>query len=296
MELVVTQTEVQNRGNMKTISLFGAGFVGGEYAKQFAEKTVVVERNAKFAPTNNVLYMRSTIHNYHPKDGDLFIDIDTNLIHFMQVLEANSHKEDMIFNLVSSWFVYGKNGRLPASEDDLCNPTGFYSVTAFAREKLLQSYCETFGKKYRILRLGNVIGVGDKKVSARKNALQWMIKELAHGENVSVYKGGAIRDYIDVRDCARAIDLVIEKGELNQIYNISNGQGLNIADLIEVAHRASGYKGKVDEMEVPDFHKVVQTPKMYMNTRKLNALGYVKQHDIKTTIEELVHYYERNKI
>lgn len=281
---------------MEKVSLFGAGFVGGEFAKQFPEETIVVDRNAKYAPTNNVLYMRSTIHNYHPKDGDLFIDIDTNLIHFMQTLEANSHKEDMVFNLVSSWFVYGKNEKLPAGEDDFCNPTGFYSVTAYAREKLLQSYCETFGKKYRILRLGNVIGIGDKKASSRKNALQWMVKELAQGRDVSVYKGGAVRDYIDVRDCARAIHLVLEKGELNQIYNISNGQGLNISDLISVAHRASGFKAKVKEMEVPDFHKVVQTPKMFLDTRRLKDLGYVKQHDIKTTIEELVHYYEHNKI
>jgi nucleoside-diphosphate-sugar epimerase len=280
---------------MNKISLFGAGFVGGEFVKQFPEETVVVERNAKYAPTNDILYMRSTIHNYHPKDGDLFIDIDTNLIHFMQTIEANSHKENMVFNLVSSWFVYGKGGKLPASEDDPCNPSGFYSVTAFAREKLLQSYCETFGKKYRILRLGNVIGIGDKKASPRKNALQWMVKELAQGRDVSVYKGGAIRDYIDVRDCARAIHLVLEKGELNQVYNISNGQGLNIADLVETAHRASGFKARVREMDVPDFHKVVQTPKMYLDTKKLNALGYVKQHDIKTTVEELVHYYERNE-
>lgn len=277
---------------MEKISLFGKGFIGSEFVKQFSEETIVVERNAKYAPTNNVLYMRSTIHNYHPKDGDLFIDIDTNLIHFMQTLEANSHKEGMVFNLVSSWFVYGKNEKLPAGEDDFCNPTGFYSVTAYAREKLLQSYCETFGKKYRILRLGNVIGIGDEKASERKNALQWISKELAQGRNVNVYKGGSIRDFIDVRDCARAIHLVLEKGELNTIYNIANGQGLNVRDLIDVAHRASGFRAKVKEMEVPDFHKVVQTPKMFLNTRRLKDLGYVKQHDIKTTVEELVHYYE----
>ena len=279
---------------MNKISLFGKGFIGTEFVKQFPE-TIVVERGAKYSPTNNILYMRSTTHNYHPKDGDLFIDIDTNLFHFMEVIEANYHKEDMIFNLVSSWFVYGKNGKLPASEDDLCNPSGFYSVTAYAREKLLQSYCETFGRKYRILRLGNVIGIGDKKASPKKNALQWMIKELAQGRDVEVYKGGAIRDFIDVRDCVRAINLVLEKGELNQIYNISNGQGLNISDLVDVAHRASGYKGKVGEKEVPEFHKIVQTPKMYLDTRKLNKLGYVKQHDIKTTVEELTHYYEQNE-
>ena len=273
------------------ISLFGHGFVGREFAKQFPD-TVVVDRDASYAPTDNILYGISTIHNYHPKDGDLFIDVDTNLTHFLEVLSANQDR-DITFNLISSWFVYGK-AYLPAREDAYCNPTGFYSITARAREQLLISFAETFGLKYRILRLGNVIGVGDKKASPRKNAVQWMIKELAQGREIKVYKGGAIRDFIDVRDCARAIHLVLEKGELNAIYNISNGQGLNVADLMETANREAQFRGKIGEIEVPDFHRTVQSPKMYLDVSKLKKLGYVQEHDIKTSIRELVHHYENN--
>ena len=271
------------------ISLFGHGFVGREFTKQFPD-TVVVGRDASYAPTDNILYGISTIHNYHPKDGDLFIDVDTNLTHFLEVLSANQDR-DITFNLISSWFVYGQTD-LPAREDSTCNPTGFYSITARAREQLLISYAETFGMKYRILRLGNVIGIGDEKASEKKNALQWITKNIAKGKPVKIYKTGSIRDYIDVRDCAKAIRLVLEKGELNAIYNIANGQGLNVKDLIEVAHRASGFKSKITEIPVPNFHKVVQTPKMFLNTKKLNDLGYVKAHDIKNTVKELVKHYE----
>lgn len=277
---------------MNKVSLFGHGFVGREFTRQFPE-TVVVDRGAKYSPTNNVLYMRSTIHNYHPKDGNLFIDVDTNIFHFLEVLEAN-HKRDITFNLVSTWFVYGKT-QVPANENSPCNPKGFYSITAWAREQLLISYAETFGLKYRILRLGNVIGIGDTKASPKKNAVQWMIKELAQGRDVEVYKDGGIRDFIDVRDCARAIHLVLEKGELNTIYNVSNGEGLLVSDLISTAHRESGYVGKVGEKEVPEFHKIVQTSKMFLDTKKLKSLGYEKQHNIKDTIKELVHYYENNE-
>lgn len=278
---------------MEKISLFGHGFVGGKFAEMYPDEVEIVPRDDIHASCKNILYGISTVHNYHPKDGDPFIDIETNLLHFMKVLDANIN-EDVVFSLISTWFVYD-GSHLPANEDDKCNQNGFYSITARAREQLLASYCQTFGLKYRILRLGNVIGIGDKKASPRKNAVQWMVKELAQGRDVSVYKGGQVRDFIDVRDCARAIHLVLEKGELNQIYNISNGQGLNISDLIDVAHRASKYRAKVGEMEVPGFHKTVQNPKMYLDTRKLNGLGYVQQHDIKTVIKELVHYYEYNE-
>jgi nucleoside-diphosphate-sugar epimerase len=119
-----------------------------------------------------------------------------------------------------------------------------------------------------------------------------MIKELAQGRDVSLYKGGAIRDYMDVRDCVKAISLVLEMGELNQIYNISNGQGLNIKDLIDVAHRESGYLAKVGVMDVPEFHKTVQVKNMYLDNRKLKDLGYEQSHDIKQTARELVRHYK----
>ena len=276
------------------ISLFGKGFIGGKFAEMYPEKTEVVERSARYAPTENILYMRSTIHNYHPKEGDLFLDVDTNLTHFLSVLEANSGR-DITFNLVSSWFVYG-NTTLPANEESsYCDPKGFYSITARAREQLLISYAETFGVKYRILRLGNVIGVGDKKASPKKNALQWMVRELAQGRDVHLYESDGIRDYIDVRDCVKAINIILEDGELNTIYNVSNGQGLRISRLLDVAKTASGHKAKVRKQKVPEFHKKVQTSTMWLDTTKLKELGYEKEYDIETTIQNLVRYYEENE-
>lgn len=276
------------------ISLFGKGFVLGKFVEMFPDNVCVVPRNDIIAPTPDILYGISTVHNYHVKDGEPLKDIETNLVHFVNVLHANA-TPDMIFNLVSTWFVYGKT-KCPAREDSHCNPTGFYSITARAREQLLISYCETFGYKYRILRLGNVIGVGDKKISRRKNALQYIVSEVAKGHDIDyLYKNGAVRDFIDVRDTARAIRIVLEKGETNQIYNIANGRGLNINDLVEVAWQESGYKSKITQIPVPDFHKVVQVETMWMDVKKLKSLGYVQQHDIPQSVRELVHHYEKDE-
>ena len=283
-----TRTERLNK-----TSLFGVGFVLGEYAKTYPDEVVCIPRNDIIAPTNNILYGISTIHNYHPKDGDPHIDIQTNLVHFMNVLDANINEES-VFNLISTWFVYGKT-QIPAQEDSPCNPTGFYSITARAREQLLISYCETFGLKYRILMLCNVIGIGDQKASPKKNALQWMTRELAQGRNLRVYNNNPVRDYMDVRDCVRAIHLILEKGKLNEIYNVSNGQGESVRGLVEHAAEFSAHKGNVGSMNVPEFHSTVQTGSIYLDNSKLRALGYVQQHDIRTTIGELVKYYEQNE-
>jgi nucleoside-diphosphate-sugar epimerase len=279
---------------MEEVSLFGKGFIGSWYEDMAPCRVNVMEKNWLRADDPNILYTISTVHNYHAKEGEPFLDIETNLLYFMKVLETNhlNWQERMVFNLVSTWFVYG-NTELPAKETSPCNPTGFYSITARAREQLLISYCETFGLKYRILRLGNVIGAGDKKVSRKKNALQYMVSEIAKGNDVDyLYKNGAIRDYIDVRDCVDAIHLVLEKGELSQIYNIANGQGLNVNDLVNVAWAESGYLSKITEIPVPEFHRKVQTPKMWMDVSKLKKLGYVQKHDIKNSVRELVHHYQ----
>lgn len=278
---------------MNKYSVFGgSGFVGGYFVDSLPFENVKVEPREETVPTHpNVVNFISTVDNYNVYENP-FLDIETNLELFMEIL-VNSYKkfgEGLVFNQISTWFVYdGKH--IPAHEDDICEQHGFYSITARAREQLLKSYAETFGFKWRILRLGNVIGIGDKKASKKKNAVQWMIKEITQGRDVKVYDGGVVRDFIDVRDCARAITLVLERGNLNEIYNVSNGKGENILNLINTAHRESRFAADIGHMKTPDFHKKVQTNIMCLNTTKLKSLGYVPQHNIHNTVKELVHQF-----
>lgn len=279
---------------MKT-NIFGAGFILGKYAETYPEEVEIIPRNTIVAPApGNILYGISTVHNYHPTEGNPYIDIETNLLHFIKVLDNNINSE-IVFNLISTWFVYGET-EVPAKETSPCNPKGFYSITARAREQLLISLCETFHLKYRIMRLGNIIGIGDKKISKKKNALQFMVRELAQGRQVDLYKNGAVRDYMDVRDCVQAIHLILEKGELNQIYNVANGTGYNVRDLVEAAWQESEYRGKINDVEVPEFHKTVQCSRILLDVRKLKSLGYIQQYNVNQSVRELVHHYQREQL
>lgn len=281
---------------MNKVSVFGAGFVGGKFAETYPSDVDVVPRDSVLSAHPDVLYLISTIHNYHPKEGRPYLDIETNLMKFMEIL-SGLHRDwgnQAVFNLVSTCFVYGKVS-IPAKEDSPCNPTGFYSITARAREQLLVSYCETVGMKYRILRLGNVIGVGDLKVSAKKNALQYMIKELAQGREINLYKGRTIRDFIDVRDVASAIHLVLEKGGLNEIYNIANERGWNVAALVESAWASADFSGKINRVPAPEFHSLVQTSDMYLDNSKIKELGYIQQYDILQSVAGLAKHYKANE-
>jgi nucleoside-diphosphate-sugar epimerase len=267
------------------VNVLGAGFVGGEYAR-LTPNVIVNDRNDYEVKSDQVLYFISTVDNYNVWT-DPYIDIDTNLTTLIKTLETCKGK-DVTFNFVSSWFVYG-NVDLPAKEIACCDPKGFYSITKRAAEQLLISYCETFKIKYRILRLANVLGASDKKVSKKKNALQYMIRELQAGNTVQLYDGGeAYRDYIYVTDAIRAINLVLEKGKVNEIYNIGNGVPIRLVDAITYAAQKLSVSHHVESVATAEFHKVVQTTNMVLDVTKIKQLGYVQNYTIYDIIDELI--------
>lgn len=265
----------------------GSGFVGSEFVRQNSN-CILTPRNdyTITSETTEIVYFISTVTNYNVHT-DPYIDIETNLTTLMRVLEQCKDK-NITFNFISSWFVYGDT-EMPAKEDSYCNPNGFYSITKRCAEQLLISYCQTFNIKYRILRLANVAGPGDKKASPQKNALQHMINELKKDHDVKVYDGGNLyRDYIHVSDASNAICLVLEKGNINEIYNIGNGIPLLFKDMIGYAKELIGGEGKLVSIDIPQFHKTVQVKSMWIDNSKLRSLGYEPHYDMKMIIEDMV--------
>jgi nucleoside-diphosphate-sugar epimerase len=176
--------------------------------------------------------------------------------------------------------VYGPNVQLPAREDSPCDPRGFYSITKRAAEQLVISFCETFDMKYRILRLGNVLGATDTKVSAKKNALQFLFNEMKAGKNIEIYEGGNFyRSYIYIEDCIDAIHTVVEKGNLNEIYNIGTTERMKFIDMLHYAGDLIGYQGEYRFVPQKEFHKKVQAKSFYLDVDKLYGLGFQHRYD-----------------
>jgi nucleoside-diphosphate-sugar epimerase len=286
---------------MAFVNVFGGyGFVGSEYCKASKNGLIINYRDNYEVRSAECVYFISTVDNYNVHVDNL-LDINTNLVVLMKVLD-NYRKyvqrtgEQGCFNFISSWFVYGKDsgfgeGSRGIPETDSCDPKGFYSITKRCAEQLLMSYCETFNLNYRILRLANVLGKEDKKVSAKKNALQYLLGELKANRPIDLYDSGYFyRDYIDVRDCARAIDLCVRNGEQNSIYNIGNGRGIIFRDVIRYARDAMDSGSEMRTIEQKEFHKKVQSSRsFFMDNTKLQSLGYRPEHSINETIDDIIH-------
>jgi nucleoside-diphosphate-sugar epimerase len=271
--------------DLKLTVLGGKGFVGSAYVKKFYDAGNIVsinERDDLNVYSKDVLYLISTVHNYNVFDKPT-LDIETNLITLIKVLENWRQREDSktgVFNFVSSWFVYGHQDQPHSvSEVAFCDPRGFYSITKRCAEQLLISYCSAHNLKYRILRLANVIGPGDRKVSAQKNALQYMTNLLMEGKPLNLYGDGHFyRDYIHVDDCARAIELAMNKGAVNEVYNIGNGKTWDFITILTYLKLMLGSSSPILNVEPKEFHKKVQIPSFYMNNEKLTNLGYCPKY------------------
>ena len=276
------------------ISVFGGtGFIGSRFSEIYKSEVSVIDRQAYTPRSKNVLYFISTTSNYNVFE-DIHLDINTNLSTLMNVLE-NCKEKGLVFNFISSWFVYGKTEDLPATENSVCNPKGFYSITKLCAEQLIISYCETFGIKYRILRLANVYGEDDKSVSKKKNALQFLINELVNNRDISLYDGGKnIRDFIYIDDVCRAIHTCITRGNLNDTINIGSGQPYQFLDLMTYCKNKLKSRSTIISVLPTDFHDIVQVKNMYLDTAKLKLLGFKQKTTINEGLDLIMNKYKED--
>jgi nucleoside-diphosphate-sugar epimerase len=269
--------------------LGGHGFVGSAYVLAYYHHAIgnissINERLDYEVYSPDVLHLISTVHNYSVFDNP-HLDIDTNLSLLVKVLENWKRYQERtgkkgVFNLISSWSVYGNQKDLPVSEDAPCDPKGFYIITKRCAEQLLISYCETFGLNYRVLRFANIVGPGDTKVSPKKNVLQHSINLLAEGKDVELFGDGRFyRDFMHVEDCVRAVETVMCKGAVNEIYNIGCGKTWYYKEILEHAKYRMNSSGNITYKEPTEFQKKVPVASFYMDVTKLKELSFTPQYE-----------------
>jgi len=268
------------------ISVFGGtGFVGENYCRMFLDKTIKIDRESRKPLSKDILYFISTVDNYNVHTN-ITLDVETNLKVLCEVLDY-CRDSDIVFNFISSWFVYGET-KLPAKEEYVCCPTGFYSITKKAAEDLLISFCKTYKVTYRIIRLCNVLGKSDKKASLKKNALGHMINLLKQDEDVFLYDSGTpVRDVMHIDDVCKAIKLICDEGNINEIYNVGSGQPTSIGDIIGKAKEYLGSKSVIKFKEAPEFHQIVQAKDFWLDTTKLQTLGFTQSISTDKIIKQL---------
>lgn len=181
-----------------------------------------------------------------------------NNVHGTQVLleKMNEHQvAKMVFSSTAA--VYGEPQQIPIQEEDRTKPANPYGETKLAVEKILKWADQAYGIKYISLRYFNVAGAHQSGEIGEDHQpethlvpliLQVPLGKKPHitifGDDYDTPDGTCIRDYIHVTDLARAHILALEmlrKHPKSNIYNLGNGEGFSVKEVIEAARRVTGH-------------------------------------------------------
>lgn len=145
--------------------------------------------------------------------------IQTNVVGTQVLLEAAKKYGHQKFLQVSTDEVYGDRLKGYFTEEDKLKPSNPYSASKAGAEMLCLAYQRTYQTPVLITRCSNNYGTHQYP----EKLIPFFIKKLLAGEKVPVYGNGSnIRDWLHVIDHARAIDAVLHKGKVGEIYNISS--------------------------------------------------------------------------
>lgn len=158
---------------------------------------------------------------------------------------------------------YGEPVHTPILENDPTNPTNCYGETKRAMERMFYWTEQAHGMKYVSLRYFNACGAHiSGKIGEAHNPESHLIPiilQTANGtrDHISVFgtdydtpDGTCIRDYIHVTDLAQAHILAVEyliSGGESDIFNLGNGVGFSVKEVIETAKKVTGKEIKVLE-------------------------------------------------
>lgn len=158
--------------------------------------------------------------------------------------------------------VYGEPESTPIREDAPLRPTNAYGESKLLAERMLDWLNRIHGFRYASLRYFNVAGAiaGRGEAHEPESHLIPLILDVALGrrESIKVFgqdyptkDGTCVRDYIHVQDLARAHLVAFEAlGNRDRlIYNLGNGVGFTVREVIESARRVTGHP--IPVLEVP---------------------------------------------
>ncbi len=157
------------------------------------------------------------------------------------------------FILSSTANLFDQPEKLPITEEELIVPGSPYGESKFILERMLHWLDRIHGLRYAALRYFNAAGATAERGEDHRpeTHLVPLVLQVAQGrrEQIEVYgndyptrDGTCVRDYIHIIDLAQAHILALRAlDEGSRTYNLGNGQGYTVREVIETARRVTGH-------------------------------------------------------
>ncbi len=177
----------------------------------------------------------------------------------LEVMNEFNVKE-IVFSSTAATF--GEPEVIPIVEDAIKTPTNPYGESKLMVEKVLKWADEAYGIKYAVLRYFNVAGADiDGEIGEAHSVETHLIplvlktaqgireKIIIYGDDYNTHDGTCIRDYIHVTDLCDAHLLALKsiiKTNKSCTYNLGNGKGFSVKEIIEACKEVTGIDFKVE--------------------------------------------------
>jgi len=304
----------------------GAGFIGSAFVRHMVEKypdyNIIVYDKLTYAGNLDNLLPVDDEKNYRFERGDIAAretvrtmlqkhDIDT-IVNFA----AESHVDRSILNpdafihtdtvgayilldegykhglerfvQVSTDEVYGDVEEGHSVEDDRFLPNSPYAASKAGGELMVRAYHVTHGMDTVITRGSNTFG----PYQYPEKLLPLFITEAMDEKPLPLYGDGMqVRDWLYVMDHVTGIEVAMHEGKSGEAYNVA---GENEQHNIDVVKMMLGMVGKPESLIKHVRDREGHDRRYAMNCAKLRALGWERQYDFPTALQETVNWYKNN--
>ncbi|MGV3651281.1 MAG: NAD-dependent epimerase/dehydratase family protein [Devosia sp.] len=180
---------------------------------------------------------------------------------------------------------------VPTDEGKPVDLASIYALTKYVQERAVLIFGEAYGVDAVALRLFNVFGPGQALSNPYTGVLANFGSRIANGQRPTIFEDGQQRrDFVHVRDVARAFRLALERpGLAGEVINVGSGNAYTIAQVARLLAQA---------MERPDLEPEILNKARSGDIRNCFAdigkaerlLGFSPQHRIEDSLEEIARW------
>lgn len=239
-----------------------------------------------------ILHLAASVGNTRSIDDPLR-DAEVNLMGTLRVLDAA--REHGIKRVVfsSSAGIFGEPESLPVAECHPVHPDSPYGVSKLAAEKACLVYNKLYGMSNVCLRYFNVYGVR-QRYDAYGNVIPIFAERMLRGQDVIIFGDGEqTRDFINVRDIARANYAAAISADAAGAFNLGSGTRIPINELAEMMLEISGSESQILHSDprpgdVRDSLACIQAAK--------DALGFTPSVDLRDGLVEYLRWLREDPL
>lgn len=317
---------------MKFLVTGGAGFIGSNYmhyvVNKYPEDYFVCLDALTYAGNYNNIKDLENMKNFEFVRGDItdreFIDklfndkkfdivinfaaeshvdnsiknpgifLNTNIIGTQVLMDASRKYNIKRYHQVSTDEVYGDlpldRPDLLFTEDTPIHTSSPYSSSKAGADLLVGAYHRTFGLPTTISRCSNNYG----PYQFPEKLIPFMIINALSDKPLPVYGEGVnVRDWLYVKDHCRAIDLIIHKGRVGEVYNVGGHNEMKNIDIVKLICKELGKPESlithVTDRKGHDLRYAIDPTKIH------NELGWLPETKFEDGIKETIRWYLDNR-